>query len=994
MARRMLIDASHPEETRVVVVDGTRLEEFDFETASRKPLKGNIYLAKVIRIEPSLQAAFVEYGGNRHGFLAFSEIHPDYYQIPVADRERLIAEQQRLHAEAEEDEPRRSNRVDRTDIEEARADIIEAAAQDIVRMAAAVDEPPATEVAADAPASEPAAEATTIEAVAAEAPVPEAVRDEPMVADAAPVRELEPQGQPAEIPVERLDGPVHVEAAEAPVSEPTAVPTSEVETTTAAEGFEQAAEQPAEPEGEPSPSESTDPAEAPQPDVTVETLGGDDVVEERETRERRRRNPIRQYKIQEVIKRRQILLVQVVKEERGNKGAALTTYLSLAGRYCVLMPNAGRGGGISRKISNPSDRKRMKEILADLEVPQGMGVILRTAGLERSNIDIKRDYEYLSRLWDSIREITMRSTAPALIYEEGDLIKRSLRDIYDTDIAQVLVEGEAGFQAAAEFMRQLVPHQANKVELYREPIPLFHRYQVESQFDAMHSPTVQLRSGGYIVINPTEALVAIDVNSGRSTKERNIEETALRTNLEAAEEIARQVRLRDLAGLIVIDFIDMEETRHQRQVEHKVKDSMRSDRARIQIGRISAFGLLEMSRQRLRPSLLEHSTEVCPHCAGSGRIRSLESAALHALRAIEEEGVRRRSSEIAVSVPPNVALYLLNQKRHSLSEIEHRYGFTVIIEADDELHAADCEIERVRSRREDHRSSDRPAPELARASYDETSGDEVSSDEADRGESAEDEERGERGEERSAGEESDGRSRRRRRRRRRGGSREDGDDSDRRRETAGETREGEEPSSDEPRLNGAAEGDEPNGQDAERDVARADDESADNADGERPEGEANGDDRGGSRRRRGRRGGRRRRRDNEDGEPMQGEGQASAGENGGGEADGQDEARASNGHDTAERDDRQEPPVSPPVPMESLPVEHMPVERAPYDPGPPVNVEAAPPPPPAPEMSAEPVVASAPQPMPVPEPEPAPAPPPIPVIDAPPEKPKRGWWRR
>ncbi|WP_422036336.1 Rne/Rng family ribonuclease [Reyranella sp.] len=1011
MARRMLIDASHPEETRVVVVDGTRLEEFDFETASRKALKGNIYLAKVIRIEPSLQAAFVEYGGNRHGFLAFSEIHPDYYQIPVADRERLIAEQHRLHAEAEDEEPRRRNRVDRTDIEEARADIIEAAADDIITAAAASDEAPANEVPGDAREREPAEEAAASEAVAAEAPAPEAPTveaaaveaappvepappAEPIVAEAAPASEPEPQAQAAEIPVERIDGPVHVETAEAPVSEPAAAPAVEGEMTAVAEASEQAPERAGEFTGEASPSESTDPAEAPQPDVTVETLGGDEVVEERETRERRRRNPIRQYKIQEVIKRRQILLVQVVKEERGNKGAALTTYLSLAGRYCVLMPNAGRGGGISRKISNPSDRKRMKEILADLEVPQGMGVILRTAGLERSNIDIKRDYEYLSRLWDSIREITMRSTAPALIYEEGDLIKRSLRDIYDTDIAQVLVEGEAGFQAAAEFMRQLVPHQANKVELYREPIPLFHRYQVESQFDAMHSPTVQLRSGGYIVINPTEALVAIDVNSGRSTKERNIEETALRTNLEAAEEIARQVRLRDLAGLIVIDFIDMEETRHQRQVEHKVKDSMRSDRARIQIGRISAFGLLEMSRQRLRPSLLEHSTEVCPHCAGSGRIRSLESAALHALRAIEEEGVRRRSSEIAVSVPPNVALYLLNQKRHSLSEIEHRYGFTVIIEADDELHAADCEIERVRSRREDHRSSDRPAPELARASYDETSGDEVSSDEADRGESAEDEERGERGEERSAGEESDGRSRRRRRRRRRGGSREDGDDSDRRRETAGETREGEEPSSDEPRLNGAAEGDEPNGQDAERDVARADDESADNADGERPEGEANGDDRGGSRRRRGRRGGRRRRRDNEDGEPMQGEGQASAGENGGGEADGQDEARASNGHDTAERDDRQEPPVSPPVPMESLPVEHMPVERAPYDPGPPVNVEAAPPPPPAPEMSAEPVVASAPQPMPVPEPEPAPAPPPIPVIDAPPEKPKRGWWRR
>ena len=1001
MARRMLIDASHPEETRVVVVDGTRLEEFDFETASRKPLKGNIYLAKVIRIEPSLQAAFVEYGGNRHGFLAFSEIHPDYYQIPVADRERLIAEQHRLHAEAEEDEPRRSNRIDRTDIEEARADIIEAAAQDIVRMAAAADEPPATEVATDAPASEPAAAATAVEAGAAEEPAPEAVRDETLAADAAPVREPEPQAQPAEIPVERLDGPLHVEATDAPVSDPAAVPTAEGETRAAAEGTEQAPEQHAEPYGEPSPSETTDPAEAPQPDVTVETLGGDEVVEERETRERRRRNPIRQYKIQEVIKRRQILLVQVVKEERGNKGAALTTYLSLAGRYCVLMPNAGRGGGISRKISNPSDRKRMKEILSDLDVPQGMGVILRTAGLERSNIDIKRDYEYLSRLWDSIREITMRSTAPALIYEEGDLIKRSLRDIYDTDIAQVLVEGEAGFQSAAEFMRQLVPHQANKVELYREPIPLFHRYQVENQFDAMHSPTVQLRSGGYIVINPTEALVAIDVNSGRSTKERNIEETALRTNIEAAEEIARQVRLRDLAGLIVIDFIDMEESRHQRQVEHKVKDSMRSDRARIQIGRISAFGLLEMSRQRLRPSLLEHSTEVCPHCAGTGRIRSLESAALHALRAIEEEGVRRRASEIAVSVPPNVALYLLNQKRHSLSEIEQRYGFTVIVEADEDLHAADCEIERVRSRREDHRSGDRPAPELARASYEETSGDEASPDEAEGSEASEAREGDERDEERSSGEDGEGRPRprsRRRRRRRSSSSsgssssrREDGENSDRP-EASEEAREVDAARANEQPVNGddddEAEDGAPNG---DSDVARADDEGAEGeSEGERTDGERNGDDRSGSRRRRGRRGGRRRRREPGEGEPAQGDAEFSDAQ-----ADSHGDDLARNGHDTSEPTGGHEPPSSPPTPLESMPVEHMPVERAPYDPGPPVNVEAAPPPPPAPEP--EPVVASAPQPIALPEPEPVPTPPPpppVPVIDAPPEKPKRGWWRR
>jgi ribonuclease E len=974
MARRMLIDASHPEETRVVVVDGTRLEEFDFETASRKPLKGNIYLAKVIRIEPSLQAAFVEYGGNRHGFLAFSEIHPDYYQIPVADRERLIAEQHRLHAEAEEDEPRRRNRVDRTDIEEAR--------EAVDAEAIPADAPTDT---TDAVVGEPGPEAPGFEAAGHEAVSPE-TSDETVVTEAVAAEttasEPEPQAQPAEIPVERLDGPVYVETAPVESTATETAPAETVEAAPAAEGETGAAiegtDQPVEATGE----VSTDPAEAPQPDVTVETLGGDEVVEERETRERRRRNPIRQYKIQEVIKRRQILLVQVVKEERGNKGAALTTYLSLAGRYCVLMPNAGRGGGISRKISNPADRKRMKEMLSDLDVPQGMGVILRTAGLERSNIDIKRDYEYLSRLWDSIREITMRSTAPALIYEEGDLIKRSLRDIYDTDIAQVLVEGEAGFQGAAEFMRQLVPHQANKVELYKEPIPLFHRYQVESQFDAMHSPTVQLRSGGYIVINPTEALVAIDVNSGRSTKERNIEETAVRTNIEAAEEIARQVRLRDLAGLIVIDFIDMEETRHQRQVEHKVKDSMRTDRARIQIGRISAFGLLEMSRQRLRPSLLEHSTEICPHCAGTGRIRSLESASLHALRAIEEEGVRRRASEIAVSVPPNVALYLLNQKRHSLSEIEQRYGFTVIVEADEELHAADCEIERVRSRRDDHRNDSRPAPELARASYEEATGDEASSDE---GESIEAREGDERGEERGSDEEGgEGRGRRRRRRRRRGGRREDGEGADGP-QANGEAREGEEA-----HVNGAAEDDaEGDAPDGERDTARADDDGAEGAEGDRPEGERNGDDRN-SRRRRGRRGGRRRRRENGEGELLQGEGQAADGHTGEDRADSQGEERAENGHDIGESNGAHETPASPPTPLEAMPVEHVPMERAPFDPGAPVNVEAVPPPPPP----APPVVASAPQPIVIPEPEPAPAPPPVPVIDAPPEKPKRGWWRR
>jgi ribonuclease E len=593
-----------------------------------------------------------------------------------------------------------------------------------------------------------------------------------------------------------------------------------------------------------------------------------------------------------------------------------------------------------------------------------MGVILRTAGLERSNIDIKRDYEYLSRLWDSIRELTMRSTAPALIYEEGDLIKRSLRDVYDTDIAQVLVEGEAGFQAASEFMRQLVPHQADKVQPYDEPIPLFHRYQVENQFDAMHSPVVQLRSGGYIVINPTEALVAIDVNSGRATKERNIEETALRTNIEAAEEVARQVRLRDLAGLIVIDFIDMEETRHQRQVEHKVKDAMRNDRARIQIGRISAFGLLEMSRQRLRPSLLEHSTEICPHCAGTGRVRSIESAALHALRAIEEEGVRRRASEIAVSVPPNVALYMLNQKRHTLSEIEKRYGFTVLVEADEEMHAADCEIERVRSRRggDDHR----PAQELARASYDAVDGEAAA-------EAADAVEAGAEGEHPGVGADEDGeggRGRRRRRRRRRGGRRDEQDHAASDGETersyaAGDGAAGE------PSMQPAEDGE---GEEAEAGVRAEERGEDDRHDGDR-------------RRRRGRRGGRRRRRENGDGtEPAD-------------QADHAPAEAASWDRPSDIQPDIQLDATEVATPVNGSPVDqmagaHMPVERPPYESQPAMTADSLVPPPPPIAPPPEPVVAAAPQPVPV-EAEPPP-PPAVPTIsaDTPPEKPKRGWWRR
>ena len=632
MAKRMLVDATQPEETRVVVVNGNRLEELDFEIASRKQLKGNIYLAKVTRVEPSLQAAFIEYGGNRHGFLAFSEIHPDYYRIPVADREALLAEERR-YADAEEadDEPARPARVAREPVEPVADQPAGSDADPSFQHEPAQHEPAGDVSAADVPVM---AEAIPADTVFAEVPASE-------------------NG-------ENGDNGEHGEPGDG----------------------ESAAE------GVPANAAAAEPA-------NFDVVGGDEVEE----MVRRRPRPLRSYKIQEVIKRRQILLVQVTKEERGTKGAALTTYLSLPGRYCVLMPNTGRGGGVSRKITNPQDRKRLKEMLSDLDVPQGMAVILRTAGLERSKAEIKRDLEYLLRLWDSIREQTLQSTAPELIYEEANLIKRSIRDLYANDIDEVLVEGEQGYRVAKDFMRMLVPSHSKRVQPYREEtIPLFSRYQVDTQIDAIHSPVVQLKSGGYIVINQTEALVAIDVNSGRSTRERNIEETAYKTNLEASDEVARQLRLRDLAGLIVIDFIDMEDSRNNASVERRLKEAMKTDRARIQLGRISPFGLLELSRQRLRPSLLEANFEKCPHCAGMGVIRSIESAALHALRAVEEEGVRRRSSEISLAVPARVALYILNSKRIDLARIEQRYGMRVLVIADDTLIVPDLRIERVRAR--------------------------------------------------------------------------------------------------------------------------------------------------------------------------------------------------------------------------------------------------------------------------------------------------------
>ena len=645
MTKTMLIDAAHAEETRVVVVDGTRVEDFDFESQNRKQLRGNIYLAKVTRVEPSLQAAFIEYGGNRHGFLAFNEIHPDYYQIPLADREALLRE------EAEEDDE-------------------------------------------------------------------------------------EPRGRPAPASSDEDD-------------------------------------------------DENGGASARNDD------DDDDVIEEEV--QRRRRRLMRKYKIQEVIRRRQIMLVQVVKEERGNKGAALTTYLSLAGRYGVLMPNTARGGGISRKITTATDRKRLKTIVQSLEVPQGMGLIVRTAGAKRTKAEIKRDYEYLLRLWENIRETTLHSIAPALIYEEEDLVKRAIRDLYDKDIDNVFVEGDAGFKEARDFMRMLMPSQAKKVQLYREPTPLFVKHRVEDHLSQIYSPVVPLRSGGYLVINQTEALVAVDVNSGRSTRERNIEATALKTNMEAAEEAARQLRLRDLAGLIVIDFIDMDEAKNNRAVEKKLKDCLKDDRARVQMGKISPFGLMEISRQRRRTGVLEGTTHVCEHCAGTGRVRSVESSALAALRALEIEALKG-GGEATLNLPRAVGLYILNEKRAHLARLLQSFGLFVTVVIDDDMAHSDMQIERTASETRAEHAAALPAPTAYAPAPIEAFDDEDFEDEdedededeleaegdeavAEAGEPRREGDRGDRGERggRRAEEASDGEGGRRRRRRRRrgGGDRED-----------------------------------------------------------------------------------------------------------------------------------------------------------------------------------------------------------------------------
>lgn len=714
MASKMLIDAAHPEETRVVVVKGSRVEEFDYESANKKQLRGNIYLAKVTRVEPSLQAAFVDYGGNRHGFLAFSEIHPDYYQIPVADRQALLeeeaAEQSRASAEeAAEDEAasgngRRRRRGRRGRRGRSGGDPRKSAPRQETQPQEGQPQEAQPREAQEAETPEPAA-----------LPIARFELDEYDEIDTTPREENEADDtpdialEPAEL-VHEVSEPADTERDSGDTRSTKAASDDEDERsgeTTDGDDENDRGKETAEAFSEEVTIERTDGDDEDDDDEgdededngtrdsakeRVESVGSEDALEEVPERARRRRG--RPYKIQEVIRRRQIILVQVVKEERGNKGAALTTYLSLAGRYTVLMPNTARGGGISRKINQHTDRKRLREIAGDLEVPDGMGLIIRTAGAQRTKTEIKRDYDYLLRLWETVRDLTLESTAPALVYEEGSLIKRSIRDLYNKDIDEVLVAGDDAYREAKDFMRMLMPSHAKNVKPYKEPEPVFIRYQVERQLAAMFSPQVTLRSGGYIVINQTEALVSVDVNSGKATREHSIEDTALKTNLEASEEIARQLRLRDLAGLIVIDFIDMDERRNNRNVERRIKDSLRNDRARIQVGRISHFGLLEMSRQRLRTGVLEGSTNACVMCQGTGIVRSVESVALDILRSAEDRLITDGAMPMVATTAVDVALYILNQKRAHLRDIEGRYKVPITVTADKELHISQFVIER------------------------------------------------------------------------------------------------------------------------------------------------------------------------------------------------------------------------------------------------------------------------------------------------------------
>ncbi len=796
MANKMLIDATHPEETRVVVLRGNRVEEFDFESASRRQLRGNIYLAKVTRVEPSLQAAFVDYGGNRHGFLAFSEIHPDYYQIPIADRQALIDEEERAHRDAELEADRRADMRHRPRRRAAG------------RHLETISSEPISEEAGGHEAiqhdDEHGAEGTSHEQT-------EARPDDREERDVAEAGER-PTGN-------RFNGRAGEDDADERASQVTpylgphlVAPSQPDEHSSAFEnggmnGRPGHGNEPDHPEGAGEDAgqhvsggvaaSDLDAEEAHDDDgghgddgeveeeEIVESVGGDDAMEEVPDRAPRHR---RQYKIQEVIKRRQIMLVQVVKEERGTKGAALTTYLSLAGRYSVLMPNTARGGGISRKITNVMDRRRLKDIAQELEVPEGMGIILRTAGAMRTKTEIKRDFEYLLRAWETVRDLTLNSTAPTLVYEEGSLVKRSIRDLYNKDIDEVIVAGDDAYRDARDFMRMLMPSHAKNVRPYHDSQPILARFGIESQLDAMFSPVVQLRSGGYIVINQTEALVAIDVNSGRATREHHIEDTALKTNLEASEEISRQLRLRDLAGLIVIDFIDMDEKRNNRAVERRLKDCLKNDRARIQVGRISHFGLLEMSRQRIRTSVLESSTDKCPHCGGTGHVRSVSSVALQLLRMIEEALQRGATHNIVARTRSEIALYVLNHKRAHLYDLEHRFQITVTIAADDTISGQLPFViekgEQVHTMEQARALAAHAAAVLpvaiderveAEQAVEEAEFDEAEEDETAEAEAAEGEESAEAAEARAEDSEGGGRRRRRRRRRgRRGETREEG----------------------------------------------------------------------------------------------------------------------------------------------------------------------------------------------------------------------------
>ncbi len=970
MANKMLIDASHPEETRVVVLRGNRVEEFDFESATKKQLRGNIYLAKVTRVEPSLQAAFIDYGGNRHGFLAFSEIHPDYYQIPVADRQALLEDEARAHAQEEDEEraPRRTSRRRRNERPKRQN---------------GRDESVSTDAEINGEHHEPHHEG--VEAAVEDHGQPhEADHHEghdhvEAHADSQPhVEEHAPQADFAHEPHAEPVAEHVVEAVAAPV-EPVENPQPEVIAHDAHELHEEQAhdhhdDQPVEArsDDEHGADDEEDDEERDEEAEAVEQLGGD-ALEEMPFRAPRMR---RQYKIQEVIKRRQVLLVQVVKEERGNKGAALTTYLSLAGRYSVLMPNTARGGGISRKITDATDRKRLKELAQDLEVPEGMGVILRTAGASRTKQEIRRDFEYLLRMWETVRELTLKSSAPSLVYEEGSLIKRSIRDLFNKDIDDVVVAGDEGFREARDFMRLLMPTHVKNVLPWREPQAIFARFGVEAQLDAMFSNVVTLKSGGYIVINQTEALVAIDVNSGRSTREHNIEDTAVRTNLEAADEVARQLRLRDLAGLIVVDFIDMDENRNNRSVERRIKEALKNDRARIQVGRISHFGLLEMSRQRIRTGVLEGSTIVCPHCAGSGMMRSVASIALHILRVLEDALIKNAQYNLIVRARSEVALYILNQKRSHLHDIEARFGVSIMVAGDETLtgtvhHAlerGDLASPPAEIRRQDLVRIDSIIPEDIEEEVEET--------EEEDEEAAESESEGEGAE---SGESArDAEANRRRRRRRRRGGRND-------REGGFLPTDAPQPSDTGMAMMAEIAGDIP-GSLAEATVSDGD---SDEAEAEGFDADANGEEGERRRRRRSRRGGRNRRRERGEGE---GEAGSEVGASEGGAL-----ISAEPVDDFAPAVESSAAPVEIPAPPFAQPhvhveahvephveahVEaHAPVAQAPVEP----PVAAAPQP-----IIAEPVVAAAPEPAPARE-----TPPPLPEAPIDPNRPKRsGWWQR